>query len=181
MKAAILALALPFALIGTAAASQRDHSGPRVADEGFSGEKAATFNDAPLTQEERLASKGSAKPPPPEPPEVWESGIFNDPEVPASSSDVRIENRWQRDIDRKHYAVYAGSTGSAYRRTRGLVLWSLQSYDFEQQDRRIIEAKGVRGALRVEKELPGPVLRLRAEDGGAHYFDPVARRFVPRP
>lgn len=138
-----------------------------------------------LSHEEKRqvrAEKSATKPPPAEPPERWESGIFNETEIPMSSMVVSVTNRWQRDIDQTHYVVYAGSSGTATRgEKRALVVWQVSSYDFERKDMKIIEAEGVTGSLRVVEELDGPVLRLRAEDGQALYFDPVRGKFIPGP
>ena len=183
----MLGVAVLLALLGVTGAAQPGDGEPLpVRSEALAGDKASTLGDAPLTSDEKqrvLAHKKSMKPPPPEPPEVWESGIFEDSEIPMSSMVVSVTNRWQRDIDETHYAVYAGSSGTEKMRgaRRALVVRYLRSYDFEKEDMTFVEAKGVTGALRVEEELDGPVLRLRAEDGRALYFDPLKAKFVSRP
>lgn len=183
----MLAVAALLALVGVAAAAQPSDREPLpVHSEEFTGDKASTFSDprtlAPAEKQTVLAHKKAIKPPPPEPPEVWESGISEDDEIPLSSMLVSVSNRWQRDIDQTHYAVYAGSSGTETRGPkRALVVRHLVSYDFAQEDMAIVEAKGVTGSLRVEKELDGPILRLRSEDGQAFYFDPLKAEFIARP
>jgi hypothetical protein len=108
------------------------------------------------------------------PPEAWESGIFEEQEAPFPSSQFSILNRWQKDRDGVHIAVYAGSLGDDP--DQGVVVVATTPLDLSDAAWSLYPTPTRSGAVRI-LAASGSVVLLQACAGDHFGFDIDTRSY----
>jgi len=114
---------------------------------------------------------------PPVSQQPWPAGIFEGPDAPFPSSEVKIVNRWVEVADGRNVVVYAGS--DAQDPEQGVLIFQVYSSD---------SLALLEGGRRASAEKAGPLriiaanngrLTIKPERGSPVEFDVQSRRFVP--